>query len=92
MAYTDVVTWLYSKDDDSMASVIAEVLYGTARAKELIGKYGTKRVIASIDDQLKLKHFDLPQLRRLIDIYRRDTRKLLECPIWARTAPNSPTT
>src|SRR5271167_755201 len=76
-AYPDVVLWLAAKDEDSMIRTSAEALYGFEGAKELVRIHGLKRIADLMEE--KFEDFDIPQLRRLVECYCRDTRKRLEC-------------
>ena len=87
-AYPDVVVWLAAKDQDSMLRISAEAMYGAEGATELIRIHGLQRITDLMDE--KFEGFDLPQLRRLIAGFRRDTRKRLECAIVVKEQSRAP--
>ena len=76
-AYPDVVLWLAAQEQDSMLRISAEAMYAPEGARELIRIHGLKRIADLMDE--KFEHFEISQLRRLVIVYRRDTRKQLEC-------------
>jgi hypothetical protein len=78
-AYPDVVVWLASRDENAMLRITAEAMYGTDGAKELVRIHGLQRIGELMEE--KFEAFDLPQLRRLIVIYRSNTKKRLECAL-----------
>jgi hypothetical protein len=77
--YPDVVVWLASRGESAMLRISAEALYGVEGAKELVRLHGLQRIGELMDEHFE--EFDLPQLRRLVTIFARDTKRPLECAL-----------
>ena len=77
-AYPDVVLWTANLSDKVILNVMAEVIYGQKWAERLLQERGESGVADLLEHRRDLT---LAQLRRLVDIYLRETGRRLECAI-----------
>lgn len=87
-AYPDVVTWLIaigkSENMNLAARVAIETVHGAQAAQELLRDRSAEQTQEILRETLSKNaggFTELPYLRRLIDIFKRETGKRLECAV-----------